>query len=118
MYLWGYAKHADEPRETGLLAGEAAIDATLDTYAFKYIFGRERPLTGDRKGKFFQGGVSFPSEHAAVSWAIASVIAHEYPGPLTQILVYGGAATVSAARLVAGRNPWSSAWSRKAASPS
>ena len=101
MYLWGYARHADEPRETGLLAGEAAIDATLDTYAFKYIFGRERPLTGDGKGKFFQGGVSFPSEHAAVSWAIASVIAHEYPGPLTQILAYGGAATVSAARVIA-----------------
>ena len=32
-------------------------------------------------GRFFVGGDSFPSTHASVSWAIASVIAHEYPGP-------------------------------------
>lgn len=100
MFLWGHATHADEPRETGLLAGEAGIDAFLDTEAFKYIFGRERPFTGDGKGKFFQGGTSFPSEHASVSWAIASVIAHEYPGPVTQFLVYGAATGVSAARLI------------------
>jgi membrane-associated phospholipid phosphatase len=100
MFLWGHATHADEPREAGLLAGEAGIDAFLDTEAFKYIFGRERPFTGDGKGKFFQGGTSFPSEHAAVSWAIASVLAHEYPGPLTQLLVYGAATGVSAARLI------------------
>ena len=33
-----------------------------------------------------------------MSWAIASVIAHEYPGPLTQVLAYGVAGGVSAAR--------------------
>jgi len=48
------------------------------------------------------GASSFPSQHATVSWAIASVIAHEYPGPLTQILAYGVAGGVSAAR-VAGQ---------------
>lgn len=100
MYLWGYSTHRDEPRETGLLAGEAAIDAFVETEAFKYMFGRERPFTGDGKGKFFQGGTSFPSEHAAASWAIASVIAHEYSGPITQFLAYGAAGTVSAARVI------------------
>jgi membrane-associated phospholipid phosphatase len=100
MYLWGYAKHSDEPRETGLLAGEAGIDAFLDTEVMKYAFGRERPFTGDGHGHFFQGGTSFPSQHAAVSWAIASVIAHEYPGPLTQFFAYGAASGVSVARVI------------------
>ena len=100
MYLWGRKTHNDPPRETGLLAGEAAIDVFLDTEVLKYAFGRQRPLTGDGRGLFFQGGTSFPSQHAAVGWAIASVIAHEYPGPLTQILVYGAAGGISAARMI------------------
>ncbi|MCU1301030.1 MAG: hypothetical protein JWQ87_1314 [Candidatus Sulfotelmatobacter sp.] len=102
MFLLGHMANNDQERETGLLAGEAGIDAFLETEAFKYAFGRERPFTGDGRGRFFQGGSSFPSVHASVSWAIASVIAHEYPGPLTQFLVYGVAGGVSAARL-AGR---------------
>jgi membrane-associated phospholipid phosphatase len=100
MYLWGRSTHHDAPRETGLLAGEAAVDAFLDTEVFKYAFGRERPFTGDGRGHFFQGGTSFPSQHAAVGWAIASVIAHEYPGPLTQLLAYGAASGISAARVI------------------
>ena len=99
MFLWGHLVHHDQARETGLLSGQAALDAVLDTEAFKYAFGRERPFTGDDRGHFFEGGSSFPSEHASASWAIASVIAHEYPGVLTQIMVYGLAGGVSAMRI-------------------
>ncbi|HEX3742022.1 MAG TPA: capsule assembly Wzi family protein [Terriglobales bacterium] len=98
MFLLGHITHNDQQRETGLLAGEAGIDAYLDTTVFNYAFGRQRPFTGDGRGLFFQGGDSFPSQHAAVGWAIASVIAHEYPGPLTQVLAYGTAGAISAAR--------------------
>ncbi len=100
MFLLGHFSGNDQERETGLLSGEAGIDALLETEAFKYIFGRDRPFTGNGRGQFFQGGTSFPSEHASISWAIASVIAHEYPGPLTEILAYGVAGGVGAARLV------------------
>jgi Capsule assembly protein Wzi/PAP2 superfamily len=100
MFVLGHFAHNDQERETGLLSGEAGIDAFLDAEVFKYAFGRERPFSGSGKGHFFQGGTSFPSEHASISWAIASVIAHEYPGPLTQMLAYGAAGAVSAARLV------------------
>jgi membrane-associated phospholipid phosphatase len=100
MYLWGRGTHNDDWRETGLLAGEAGIDAFADAELFSYAFGRKRPFTGSGEGHFFQGGTSFPSDHAAVSWAIASVIAHEYPGPLTELLAYGTAAGVDAARWV------------------
>jgi membrane-associated phospholipid phosphatase len=98
MFAWGQLAHNYDERETGLLAGEAAIDAYLDATIFKYATGRSRPFTSDGRGRFFQGGDSFPSEHAAISWAIASVIAHEYPGPVTQGLVYGLAGGVSIAR--------------------
>jgi hypothetical protein len=100
MFLLGHATNNDQWRETGLLSGEAGIDAFLDTEVFGYAFGRERPFSGDGKGRFFQGGDSFPSQHAAISWAIASVISHEYPGPLTEFLAYGLAGGVSAARVV------------------
>ena len=99
MFLWGHLVHNDEARESGLLSGEAALDAALDTEAFKYAAGRERPFTGTGRGLFFRNGGSFPSQHAAVSWAVASLIAHEYPGPLTKLLVYGLAGGVSAARI-------------------
>src|SRR6266404_2756611 len=101
LYLWGHITHDDHKIETGILAGEAAIDSLGPVYAMKYAFGRERPLQDNYRGRFGQGGVSFPSEHAAAAWSIASVIAHEYPGPLTSLLVYGLASAVSASRISA-----------------
>lgn len=105
MYLWGHMTHDDHKIETGILAGEAAIDSLVPVYALKYGLGRERPLQGgvqdNYRGQFFQGGASMPSEHAAAAWSIASVIAHEYPGPLTSLFVYGLASAVSASRVTA-----------------
>jgi hypothetical protein len=99
MYVWGHAVKDDHLRETGFLSGEAAIDAFVDSTMIGYAAGRSRPFTGNGKGGFFNGGSSFPSDHAAISFAIASVIAHEYPGPLTQIFSYGAASAISAARV-------------------
>src|ERR1700730_16881899 len=101
LYVWGHLTHDDHKIETGILAGEAAIDTLAPVYAMKYAFGRERPLQDNYRGRFGQGGVSFPSEHAAAVWSIASVIAHEYPGPVTSVLVYGLASAVSASRITA-----------------
>jgi hypothetical protein len=101
MYLWGKLARDEKKRETGFLSGEAATDAFIDTELIKTIAGRDRPFTSNGRGDFFNGGASFPSEHAAVSWAIASVIAHEYPGPMTKMLTYGLAGAVSAARVEA-----------------
>ena len=102
LYAWGKFTHDDHKKETGFLAGEAAINAYLVTTALKYSFGRTRPLQAPLyQGDFFHGGVSMPSEHASASWAIASVIAHEYPGTLTGILVYGLAGAVSMSRVTA-----------------
>ena len=99
FYLWSKISHDDHQRETGVLAGEAAIGSLAVNSAFKYSFGRERPDQGQGLGNFFQHGTSFPSDHSAVAWSIASVIAHEYPGPLTKLLVYGMASAVSVSRV-------------------
>jgi membrane-associated phospholipid phosphatase len=99
MYVWGALVKNEQRRETGFLSGEAALDAYLDTTLIKFVAGRDRPFTANGRGNFFDGGSSFTSQHAAVSWAVASVIAHEYPGVATQVLSYGLAGAVSAARV-------------------
>jgi membrane-associated phospholipid phosphatase len=99
LYLWGRMTHDDHKRETGFLAAEAALNSLALNYTAKYTFGRERPLQNNYSGSFWQGGDSFPSDHAAVAWSVASVVAHEYPGPLTSLLAYGMATAVSAARV-------------------
>jgi membrane-associated phospholipid phosphatase len=99
MWLLSHATHNAHWRETGFLAGEAALNSLAVVEALKYPMGRERPLQGNGSGNFFQGGTSFPSEHAAAAWSVAGVIAHEYPGLLTKVIVYGLAATVSYSRV-------------------
>lgn len=102
LYAWGQFTHDEHEKETGFLAGEAALNALAITGALKYSFGRLRPLdTPQYQGNFWSGGSSMPSEHAAASWAIASVVAHEYPGQLTGILAYGLASAVSMSRISA-----------------
>jgi len=107
LFLWGQKTQDERKRETGFLAGEAAIEAYLDSSVIKYIAGRERPGTGNNRGEFFTGGDSFPSSTSAVSWAAASVIAHEYPGTLTKLLAYGTAEGVNLGRVI-GQKHWSS----------
>jgi membrane-associated phospholipid phosphatase len=99
MWLLSRHTHNEHWRETGFLAGEAAIHSLIITESLKYTLRRDRPNQGDGSGRFFQGGTSFPSEHAAAAWSIASVIAHEYPGPLTKVLVYGAASMISFSRV-------------------
>ena len=99
MWLLSYPSHREHWRETGFLAGEAAINSLVAVEALKYSLGRERPYQGDGSGPFFSGGTSFPSEHATAAWAVAGVIAHEYPGPIPKILAYGLASFVSYSRL-------------------
>jgi Capsule assembly protein Wzi/PAP2 superfamily len=98
-YVLGQMSHNDHLRETGLLSGESAVDAVAMTTALQYVFGRQRPTDGNGGGGFWSRGTSFPSNHATAAWAVASVMAHEYPGPLPKVLAYGLASVVSASRV-------------------
>ena len=104
MYLWGRHRGNDRLRETGLLSGEALLNGLAFSGVLKPVLARQRPTLTDGQGHFFQDPRSgaFPSGHATMSWAVASVIAHEYPGPLTKLLVYGGASAITISR-VTGR---------------
>ena len=99
LWLLGHVRHDEHWSETGFLAGEAALNSLVMIEGLKYSLRRERPFQGNGSGSFFQGGTSFPSEHAAAAWAVAGVIAHEYPGPLTKLLAYGAASAVSYSRV-------------------
>jgi membrane-associated phospholipid phosphatase len=91
-------------RETGLLGGEALIDTALVYSVLKNVSQRPRPTHDDAHAEFFDGGHSFPSEHAASAWALATVIANEYHGRrAVQVGAYGLATAVSVSRYT-GRN--------------
>ena len=99
LYLLGKATDNGHEREAGILSGEAALNGLFVTTLVKYAAGRERPNVDSFRGRFWQGGTSFPSGHATISWAFASVLTHEYPGPLTKLFAYGAASAISFARV-------------------
>ncbi len=98
-FIWSHLNHNDQLGETGLLAGEAAVNALAVSQLFKFTTQRPRPLESHGNGTFFKGGDSFPSDHSALAWSIASVVAHEYPGPATKLLAYGLASAVTMTRI-------------------
>ncbi len=102
LYLLGKLRSDEHQKETGILAGEAAINSLVVVEAIKAMTRRARPKEGDGRGEFGSGTAlnsSFPSMHAAMAWSAATVLTHEYPGVMTKILGYGLAGTVSLARV-------------------
>jgi membrane-associated phospholipid phosphatase len=109
FYFIGTGKHDERLRETGLIAFETLIDANLVGEAVKLIANRARPLEANGRGPFESSpngrwNSSFPSGHAINTWALASVITHEYPKPLVYVLAYGFASTVVVARVGARKH--------------
>lgn len=110
LYFGGTAAHSDHFRETGLLSFEALADVTVIELGLKEVFDRQRPLEGQGNGEFeastsSRWNSSFPSGHAIETFALASVLAHEYPHKKwVQILAYSYAAGVVGARLAANRH--------------
>jgi len=99
LYLWGKKTGDDHEQETGLLSEESALNALAASMVLQGILGREGPGAGGAQGKFLRGGTSFPSNHSAVAWSVASMVAHQYPGPLTKLFAYGLAGAVSVSRV-------------------
>ncbi len=105
FYAYGVIKDDAKPREVGVLGTEALLDGLIVVEILKTIGGRNRPDSTTDKGKFFSGGTSFPSGHAIESWAIASLIAHEYKHTkIVPIVVYSLAGVISAARFTAQKH--------------
>jgi membrane-associated phospholipid phosphatase len=95
----------DHAKEAGLLALEALAHTQVIIFGVKQITNRSRPLETDQKGGFWKGGDSFPSGHAASSFAVASVFAYEYRDHVAvPIVAYSLASVISASRLSARRH--------------
>ena len=106
FYGYGVLRNDPKPREVGVLGAEALLDSLIVVEVLKPIARRNRPDSVSEAGHFFEGGDSFPSGHAMESWALASIIAHEYGHgtKVVPIVVYGLATVVSGARFAAQRH--------------
>ena len=101
MYLVGCPGHRSSyVANTGFTALEAMGAANLMTLAVKVATNRQYAYHTSPHGEFWEGGRSFPSGHAAASFAFASVIAHRYPHKFwLKWGAYGLATGVSLARV-------------------
>jgi hypothetical protein len=111
LYLVGALSHNDHLRETGVLGAEAVVNASLVFGSLKLATDRERPDEGSGTGGFWPHGPSgytvsssFPSGHATASWALARVVAAEYPAWPTKLCAYGFATAISASRITGRRH--------------
>jgi hypothetical protein len=86
-------------RSAGFHALEAAGYSLATDGMLKAAFRREYPYTPGGDGRFWHGGRSFPSGHAATSFAFAGAMAHEYPhNKWVAIACYSAAVVVSGLR--------------------
>jgi membrane-associated phospholipid phosphatase len=111
LYLFGSVTHNNKLAETGRLGAEAVIDASIVAEGLKLATNRQRPEDGNGQGNFWPHGTrdysfdsAFPSGHAAASWALARVIASEYPNKLTQLGAYAFATAISISRVTGGKH--------------
>ena len=93
-------KKKDEPEifHTGRSSARALINATIINYGMKFTAARERPLENDGKGRFWKGGISFPSGHSMDTWAVAVVIARSKSPKWLKITSCAVATAVSLSR--------------------
>jgi hypothetical protein len=110
--VWIYGIKGDHPhaRETGTLELETLVNAFLVYAPMQYIAARQRPGEGNGHGDFLRHSAmntSFPGGHAMFTWAMATVVAQEYPKPWVQVLTYTAAFTVTTTRYLA-RDHWAS----------
>ena len=106
MYGIGCTGHRSSyAANTGWTALEAMGAANGITLLLKFATNREYAYKPGSQGEFWEGGKSFPSGHAATSFAFASVIAHRYPNKRwLKWSAYGLATGVSLVRLAGKRH--------------
>jgi membrane-associated phospholipid phosphatase len=118
LATYGYFLKYEKIRTTALLASQAYITSEVFNQVLKNIAGRQRPSVYNKdqidseptfRGPFANTGrdengkrlnASFPSGHATLAFAAATVYAMEYKNrPLVPILSYTGASLISLSRL-------------------
>ena len=103
-YGIGYLHHNSRYEQTGIMAGEAMLNSAAIVELMKVVSRRERPAVDNARGKFFQTGAgfnsSFASNHSAIAWSSAAVLASNQKNLYVKIGIYGLATGVSMSRVV------------------
>ena len=107
-YMAGGLTHNDRLQQTAVLTGEAMADSIILNTGLGYAIDRQTPMQGDGTGRFWPHGTrtwpdgqSMPSNHSILAWSFAHVVATQYNGIATKLIVYSLATTVSASRVMA-----------------
>jgi PAP2 superfamily len=110
VWIWGIKGDHPHAKETGVLELETLVDTFLIYTPMQLVAARQRPGEGNGNGDFWKHhniNTSFPGGHAMFTFAMATVVSHEYPQKWVQTLAYLAATTVTVTRFMA-RDHWSS----------
>jgi hypothetical protein len=110
VWIWGLKGDHPHAKETGLLELETLVDTFLIYTPMQLLAARQRPDVGNGNGDFWKHhaiNTSFPGGHAMFTFAMATVVSHEYRQKWVQVLAYSVATTVTVTRFMA-RDHWSS----------
>jgi PAP2 superfamily len=110
VWIWGIKGDHPQAKELGSLELETLVDTFLIYTPMQLLAARQRPDVGNGNGDFWKNhsvNTSFPGGHAMFTFAMATVVSHEYKQKWVQALAYGVASTVTVSRFLA-RDHWSS----------
>jgi membrane-associated phospholipid phosphatase len=110
VWIWGIKGDHPHAKETGVLELETLVNTFLIYAPMQLLAARERPDVGNGNGDFWVHhsiNTSFPGGHAMFTFAMATVVSHEYSQKWVQVLAYTVASTVTVSRFMA-RDHWSS----------
>jgi membrane-associated phospholipid phosphatase len=110
VWIWGIKGDHPHAKETGVLELETLVNTFLIYTPMQLLAARQRPDEGNGNGDFWKHhniNTSFPGGHAMFTFAMATVVSHEYPQKWVQVLAYLAATTVTVTRFMA-RDHWSS----------
>jgi hypothetical protein len=110
VWIWGIKGDHPHAKETGVLELETLVNTFLIYTPMQLLAARQRPGEGNGNGDFWQHhniNTSFPGGHAMFTFAMATVVSHEYSQWWVQALAYSAASIVTVTRFAA-RDHWSS----------
>jgi membrane-associated phospholipid phosphatase len=110
VWIWGIKGDHPHAKETGVLELETLVNTFLIYTPMQLLAARQRPDEGNGNGDFWKHhniNTSFPGGHAMFTFAMATVLSHEYPQKWVQVLAYSAASIVTVTRFMA-RDHWSS----------
>ena len=99
MYLLGRYTADPRLRETGILGTQALVHSIIATGALETATNRRLPNGSPEGSEFWNGGDAWPSGHAAMFWALSTVVAEQYHDhPSARFGAYCLATAVSVSR--------------------